>query len=181
MSSSDDVRRRRLGQRLACEILTAAEAHPERYVVLITGTREGVGCSTMAGAVARELVGMSERAVHLIPASELELRGPQELDGIVLLDGPALRDERGGLLRVPHIWLNATQAALVVVLARRTPLGELDELKDWLEGRRIALLGAVWNEHASASVGDRLRRLLGRFFGLSARVGAASEEVKDHG
>jgi hypothetical protein len=149
-------------------------------VVLVTATRGGVGCSTVVDAVARELVGMSERAVHRVSASELEQRGPQELEGIVLIDGPALRDERGGLVRVPHIWLNATQAALVVVLARRTPLGELDELQDWLEGRRIGVLGAVWNEHVSASVGDRIKRLLGRLFGARGAQ-MAREEVKDHG
>lgn len=183
MSAEDEaVRRRRLGQRLACEVLSAAEAHPERFVVLVTATREGAGCSTVVDSIARELVDMSQRAIHRVSAAELEQRGPQSFEGIVLVDGPPLRDARGGLVRVPHSWVDAMSAALVVVMARQTATAELAELEDWLQGRRIAPLGAVWNEHRSPTIADRLKRLLGRVF--PARAASAAQkvnEVKDHG
>ena len=78
-------------------------------------------------------------------------------DAVVVVDGPAML-AGDDVLDIPPLWMEAFDAAILVVMKRRTTTTKLEETVAWLEAAGIPPIGIVWNQHHFPPVTDVLDR-----------------------
>jgi Mrp family chromosome partitioning ATPase len=141
---------RMLGDSLAREVIRA-----QASVVLVVSGRAGEGRTTLAGALAGALRDLGPAAVHRLTMRDLQC-APEPLEGIVVVDGPALLEGEGPMA-VSSAWWSKVDGAIVVAPARDVPVEDLASVGRELELRGVPRLALVANERDRPPVARAIR------------------------
>lgn len=159
MDASEDVVRaeRLLARRIAVQ-LDAAVRRADAHTVLITSPQSGAGKSRFARLVAPHLNVIAPDRYMILAGTELREYDPgRRPDGlVVLVDGPSMLDG-DGVLAVPQAWMQAFDAAIIVVMGRETRSDALEDTAEWLRNANVPPIGILYNEYAAPAPIDRIR------------------------
>jgi hypothetical protein len=148
-----------LARRLATHIVSAVDQAGAR-TVLVTSPCSGAGKSTLLRLISPELDHVAPKRYRAYGRRVLQETTPDFFpdDRIKLVDGPSML-EAEDYLGVSEAWMNAFDAALIVVMGRVSRRDQLQTTVDWLNACGIKPIGIVFNEHANPSFADRFARL----------------------
>ncbi len=158
-------------RKLAKQFRSIADATSSKRI-LVTSVQRGDGKAKFINELHAELTKMNEPTFVAIEAEKLHNLSPHKYGKeIVVVYGPAYM-ESFGLHMLPEKWLNAFDAAVVIVMVRSTTSKELIEMLDWLKEYGIEQIWLVWNEHfapPTEMIWPRLMRRLGMTKAVSDR------------
>lgn len=150
-------------QQLAASVLARQRERGWR-VVMIVSTRHGHGRSTLCQSLIGPLQALSEQPWRLINAEQLKALTPEALeDGLWLVDGPALADERSPQA-LDRALIDRVDAAILVVMTRASRQDEVTSTARWIESLGIELTGVILNDHLEPALGLKFKRLWRRLF-----------------
>ncbi len=169
----------REGRKLATQIAAAINQSGAKFV-LLTSVDEGDGKTFLAKMLRREWSSSAMERLDIVdwsrlatlipadftPAADHMVLGPDGRptlapvvdEATIVVDGPPMLagDE---ILDIPPLWMEAFDAAVVVVMKRRTLMHKVEETIEWLRAADITPIGVVWNEHHFPPVLGRLSSL----------------------
>lgn len=152
-------------QQLAASVLARQRERGWR-VVMVVSTRHGHGRSTLCQALIGPLQELSDQPWRLISAAQLTSLAPDVLEeGLWLVDGPALADERSPQALGRGL-IDRADAAILVVMTRASRQDEVTSTARWLESLGIELTGVILNDHLEPALGLKFKRLWRRLFKL---------------
>ncbi len=149
-------------RRLAKQFVSHVQS-VEATKVLVTSFGSGDGKATFINGLYNELEKMGENLFIPLEGAQLKEASPDDYrDQMVIVHGPAYSDI-DGLHTLPERWLNAFDAAVVIVLVRHTRHKELKRLVDWLKTYHIQHVWLLWNERSAPPFEHIIPRLKRRF------------------
>lgn len=148
-----------LARRLATHIVAAVDQAGAR-TVLVTSPCSGAGKSTLLRLISPELDHVAPKRFRAYGRRVLQETTPDFFpdDRIKLVDGPSML-EADDYLGVSEAWMNAFDAALIVVMGRVSRRDQLQTTVEWLNACGIKPLGIIFNEHANPSFAARFARM----------------------
>lgn len=166
----------RQARQLTTAIADAVGRAGVRYV-LVTSAGRGDGKTLLVNLVEQELRRMATGQYVVLSWELLGDFRPGDFPSptVVLVDGPPMR-EGGGILQIPHAWMEAFEGALVIVMKRVTPRADLEDVVSWLGSAGIRPLGVVWNEFRFPPTRTRLAQLRARLSGQRGDPAQVSQE-----
>ena len=139
--SKQQMSRRKLANQFLAHITNTSAKR-----ILITSVQRGDGKTRFMTSLAAELTRIGKNIVPLAFQNLEQFNPAMFRDEVVIVYGPSYRDTEG-LHTIPEKWMRSFDAAVVLVMLRKTRQRELQQLISWLQEYGVLNIWPVVNQY----------------------------------